>query len=123
MSAVYCILVAEDCAAIRLMAVSTLRQHGYCTLQACDGLEALDISHEHFGVIDLLITDISMPNLNGHTLARIIRAERPGIRILVISSEGKDDFPPDAMSYSGSLIKPVSPKQLLGKVESVLAAA
>jgi two-component system, cell cycle sensor histidine kinase and response regulator CckA len=63
MSVDHCILIAEDDAIIRRMTVKILQPCGYCLLQARDGLEALNIAEHHDGEIDLLISDVNMPQM------------------------------------------------------------
>ena len=117
----HCILIAEDDAITRRLTVRTLQPHGYVLLQARDGLEALQIAHDHAGDIDLLITNVNMPRMTGHELARIIKIKRPGIRILIVSSQNEANFPPEAIDYSDALLKPVLPTRLVSKVKELLA--
>jgi two-component system, cell cycle sensor histidine kinase and response regulator CckA len=122
MSIEHCILIAEDDAITLRLTVRALQPQGYCLLQARDGLEALHIAHGHNGDIDLLITNVNMPEMTGHELARIIKEERPGTRVLIVSGVDEADFPPEAVHHSDALLKPVSPKRLLRKVKELLAA-
>jgi two-component system, cell cycle sensor histidine kinase and response regulator CckA len=122
MSVDHCILIAEDDAITRRMTVKILQPHGYCLLQARDGLEALNIAHHHDGEIDLLISDVNMPHMNGCEPARIIKDERLRIRIFIVSGVDEANFPPELVYHSDGLSKPVSPKRLLNKVKELLAA-
>ena len=62
-----------------------LRLGGYQVLSAGDGVEALARARAHAGPIHLLVTDVVMANMGGVELARQLRAERPGLRVLYIS--------------------------------------
>jgi PAS domain S-box-containing protein len=78
------VLVVEDDAAVRLLVVETLRELGYRALQAPDGSAAQPIlaSAER---IDLMITDVGLPGLNGRQLAEIARQARPGLKVLLVT--------------------------------------
>ncbi len=79
------ILLVEDEAGIRAMTRAYLESLGYNVLEAATGPEAARISRDHRGAIDLLLTDIIMPEIRGDDLIGIIKAERPDIRALLMS--------------------------------------
>ena len=79
------ILVAEDEEAVRLLIVRLLEADGYTVLGARNGRLALELAREHAGRIDLLVSDVIMPELGGRELARGLRELRPGVRVLYIS--------------------------------------
>ena len=79
------ILVAEDEEAVRLLIVRLLEADGYTVLGARNGRLALELAREHLGRIDLLVSDVIMPELGGRELARALRELRPGVRVLYIS--------------------------------------
>ncbi len=79
------ILVVEDEAAVREIAVRTLVQLGYRVLQASDGAEALAVASTYPGEIHLLATDVVMPQMNGKELADCLQKVRPGLRVLFLS--------------------------------------
>ena len=116
----YCILVAEDDDIVRYLTTRTLSQQGYCVLQARDGQEALRLEAEYDGVIHVLVTNVRMPNLNGHDLAREIKQKRPDLKILIVSAEGEDEFPREAYHHDFALMKPVTSEALLHQVEILL---
>jgi CheY-like chemotaxis protein len=89
------ILLAEDEALLRLVAVEALKDAGYEVLEAGNGNEGLAIlqSSEH---IDLLVTDIKMPGLNGYQLAEAGLKLRPGIKIVLMTGYS-DEIVPDAI--------------------------
>ncbi len=79
------ILVVEDEDGVRQRMQRTLESYGYSVLDAHDGFDACRISGNHEGSIDLVLTDLVMPRMNGLELARRIRAERPEVRVLYTS--------------------------------------
>src|SRR5262249_42251439 len=75
---------------VRRMVVSTLQKAGYQVLQASDGREGLATFKAHTTPIDLLLTDVIMPGLNGRELASQVGKLKPGTRVLFISGYTKD---------------------------------
>jgi PAS domain S-box-containing protein len=119
------LLLVEDEDGLRALACHTLRQRGYHILEASNGEEALEISRQHAGVIDLLLSDVVMPKLGGHALAERLLAERPQARILFMSG-----FTDSALFRHGvvsgeveCLFKPFTPSALAEKVREVLDRA
>jgi CheY-like chemotaxis protein len=80
------ILIAEDDTFVRKLTAKWLGQQGYKVLEAGDGKDALNIVCDYEGDIDLLFTDVVMPEMNGHQLADIAQALRPGLRVLFTSA-------------------------------------
>jgi two-component system, cell cycle sensor histidine kinase and response regulator CckA len=117
-----CILIAEDDSIIRRTTVNALKPYGYYILEAIDGHEALEVSRQYEGDIDLLITNVTMPRMHGHELARQIKQHRPDIRILIVSGFHEREFPPEAVNYSDALVKPVEPEIIARKVNQLLNA-
>ena len=78
------ILLVEDEAAVRSYAARVLTEQGYSVLEASSGAEALALA-SHAGAIDLLVTDVVMPGLQGHQLGAQLSAVRPGLRALYVS--------------------------------------
>jgi DNA-binding response OmpR family regulator len=114
------ILVAEDNYILRYTTVRTLSTRGYNVIEACDGADALRAAAKYDGAIHLLITDVQMPNMNGHDLAREIKIKRPDILVMIVSGEDEPDFPLDACNYADVLLKPATPGMLLSKVNALL---
>ncbi len=79
------ILVAEDSDGVLALAERILVQAGYTVLTARDGAEALEISRGYAGTIDLLLTDVMMPYMNGGELARVFSVERPDAAVALMS--------------------------------------
>ena len=78
------VLVVEDEATIRMLVTETLNDLGYAAIEAVDGPSALQIVQSE-ARIDLLVTDVGLPGLNGHQLAHAARAVRPGLRVLFMT--------------------------------------
>ncbi len=108
---------------MRRSTVTALTPYGYCLLEAIDGQQALEAANQYPGDIHLLITDVSMPRMRGHELARRIKQHRPNIRILIVSGLHEEEFPPEAIYHSDALVKPVVPEVLVDKVKQLLVAA
>ena len=114
------ILLAEDEAALRNLVVFALRRNGYSVLPASDGAEAVELSREYPGTIDLLLSDVRMPRMDGMQAAEVIRSERPEIRVLLMSGEFAGGLPPQLQA---TLIrKPFLPTVLLERVRGLLVA-
>ena len=115
------ILLVEDEDAVRLFGARALRNKGYRVIEASSGEGALEVLHGE-AAIDVLITDVVMPGMDGVTLARLVRIERPAIRILLMSGYSEDAAPGELLAEEGIdfLPKPFSLSQLAGKVKEVL---
>ena len=116
------VLLVEDEDAVRVFASRALKNKGYSVLEARTGEQAMDILRdtEH---LDLLITDMMMPGMDGGTLARFVRVERPGVRIILISGYSEEVARGDVVDSPDIhfLPKPFSLGQLATKVKDVLA--
>jgi two-component system cell cycle sensor histidine kinase/response regulator CckA len=97
------LLVAEDEGAILALAREMLEQLGYRVLTAGSPEEAMRVSAEHVGRIDLLITDVVMPQMNGRQLAQKLSAERSGLKVLYMSG-----YTADVIAHRGVLDEGVS---------------
>ncbi|MFQ6028386.1 MAG: ATP-binding protein [Dehalococcoidia bacterium] len=120
------ILIAEDEAAVRKMVADILRSQGYQVLEATCGAEALGISKQFSRrKIDLLLTDLVMPNMNGYELAKKLRAARPDTQVLFTSGYLPGDTPMPDPGELGSefLQKPYNPDVLVLKVREMLDQA
>jgi two-component system cell cycle sensor histidine kinase/response regulator CckA len=118
------ILLVEDEDAVRVFAARALKNKGYKVLEARTGEQALDILRDT-PAVDLMITDMMMPGMDGGTLARLIRVERPEIRIIVISGYSEEVARGDIVDTADFhfLPKPFSLGQLASKVKDVLTGA
>ena len=111
------VMVVEDAPTVRLMAARALEEAGYTVLEASDGLEALEKIRSHNGALDLVITDLGMPSMNGQELARCLREDRPNLPILFISGYGETE------NVTPYLQKPFSPDELVARAGALLASA
>lgn len=110
------ILVADDAPEVRALVAEFLCKTGYNVLQAVDGVEALEVAEHHSGPIDLLLTDIEMPRLNGHGLSRRLSDRRPETRTLFMSGGLETGLAQGTLC----LLKPFVRRDLLRKVSEAL---
>ncbi len=117
------VLLVEDEQSVRELTAMTLRTHGYEVLIACDGQEGLSIANAFKGRIDLLISDMVMPQMNGLKLAETLVAQRPEMRVLFISGylEHSDEAKSNIKEF-GYCPKPFTPSALLEKIQDTLVA-
>ena len=116
------ILIVEDNDNLRNLLYRALEGNGFSVLPAADGAEALRLCEQHDGTIDLVVSDIVMPRLNGLELEKRIRAARPETKFLFITGFG-DQFPEsrERIKYGANILeKPFLPSELLRKVEETL---
>ncbi|CAO5156198.1 two-component system, cell cycle sensor histidine kinase and response regulator CckA [Frankia sp. AiPs1] len=116
------ILVVEDERAMREVTRRLLIRNGYDVIIAADGHRAVEIAANHHVEIDLLLTDVVMPQMLGRTVAELVRRHRPEIRVLFMSG-----YAYSVLAHSGTLDpglillpKPFSEQVLLTKVREVL---
>ncbi len=116
--------MVEDEDSVRIFGARALRGKGYAVLEADSGEAALDVIDSYEGRIDLLITDVVMPQMDGATLVERVRRGRPDIEVIFISGYAEDTFRRrlDRPQDINFLPKPFSLAQLAGKVKEVLAA-
>jgi two-component system, cell cycle sensor histidine kinase and response regulator CckA len=86
------VLLVEDEDAVRSFAARALGQRGYNVLQATTGTEALEIFKQHRGEVDLVVSDVVMPEMDGPTLFEHLRRERPDLKVIFISGYAEDAF-------------------------------
>jgi two-component system, cell cycle sensor histidine kinase and response regulator CckA len=113
------VLVAEDEEAVRKLAVRVLEREGYEVLQAGDGLEALQLADAFPDRIDLLLSDVVMPEMGGRELARRLRILRPETSILLMSGYD-EEMVIGRMEGDDFLSKPFSPNALAERVATLL---
>lgn len=116
----YCILVAEDDPFLRYATAEVLQAKGYCVLQAEDGYEAIECAAKHDATIHAVVTNVRMPRMDGHELARQVKAMIPAIKVLIVSAQHESNFPPEARDHDFALLKPAAPRAILEKVEELL---
>ena len=115
------ILVADDEPLVRNLVTLLMQHEGYFVISAADGHEGLELSRKYPGAIDLVITDVEMPRMNGTDMCGHLMEERPGIKMLVMSGRDiREIVRPNAnMPF---LPKPFKGKTLKAKVRAILAA-
>ena len=117
------ILVVEDGDAVRNLVCKMLVQNGYGVLEARDGREALRACELHPEPIQLVLTDLVMPNMRGAELVEHLRRSRPDLRILLMSGYAEEpvlhSLGRHALSF---LAKPFTSIELVAKVREVLDA-
>ena len=86
------ILLAEDEEGVRILAQRTLERRGYVVLVATNGANALRLAEEFSGRIDLVLTDVVMPELGGRALVERVRVRRPEVRVLYVSGYTDDEI-------------------------------
>jgi nitrogen-specific signal transduction histidine kinase/CheY-like chemotaxis protein len=118
------VLIAEDEALVRELAVDTLSALGYRVLAASDGDEAFRIATEYTGPIHILLTDIVMPGMDGGILAERLTALRPGLKVIYTSGYTDDVAGARRVLDAGApyLPKPFTPATLGEKLRDVANA-
>jgi nitrogen-specific signal transduction histidine kinase/ActR/RegA family two-component response regulator len=118
------VLVVEDEPMVRDVAKRTLERRGYRVLTATNGIEGLRIAAETEGGIDLLLTDVVMPQMGGRELAERLRACRPAVKVLFTSGYNEEFATGEGQLVEGVefLQKPYLPASLLEHVRRVLDA-
>jgi two-component system, cell cycle sensor histidine kinase and response regulator CckA len=116
------ILLAEDDESLRTLGARVLGALGYKVLVARTGKEALQIVADHTGAIDLIATDVVMPEMNGSQLVEKVLEARPGIRVLFMSGYTDDEVMRRGVinGQTAFLQKPFTPDLLAYKVREVL---
>lgn len=117
------ILIIEDDAPILQLYSAFLRREGYETLEAQNGLEAWNILEKE--TIDLIITDIMMPDMDGYEFLRLLRRDNPLMPVLMISA--REDFPAKTLGFSlgadDYMTKPVNLEEMLLRIQALLRRA
>lgn len=118
------VLLVEDDPSVRAVARLALRQYGYRIVEAGNGMEAISLCEHYQGSIDLVLTDVIMPNLSGPAMMECLVRARPELRVLYMSG-----YPDEALERHGLsleeifyLEKPFTPDALARKVREALDA-
>lgn len=118
------ILTVDDSASIRQMVSFTLKQAGYEVMEAIDGTDGLKKAQS--AAVNLVITDLNMPNMNGIELIRALRQEEnyKFTPILMLTTESDDSKKGEGKQAgaTGWIVKPFNPEQLLRVIERVMPA-
>jgi two-component system, cell cycle sensor histidine kinase and response regulator CckA len=118
------ILVVDDDAAVRQVTARVLQRAGYRVLQAAEGTEALTVARSYDGKLDLLLTDVVMPGMNGRELGELMTQERPETRLLYMSAYTEDEIILRGVRVAevNFLYKPFSLEGLAAAVRQVLTS-
>lgn len=116
------ILLAEDEASVRALVKRVLVRAGYVVLEAADGREAAQLWREHASEIDMILTDLIMPEVGGRNLIAQLLVDRPNLRFLFMSGFtgdgcGSPELEAGAFNF---LEKPFGPAKLVEKIEEIL---
>lgn len=115
------ILVAEDDEVLRTLLQIALESCGYTVMASASGPAALELAERHAEPIALLVSDVTMPGMEGPELARRLAAVRPGLRVLLLSGYSLDPALLDA--GVDFLQKPFRPSALVARVRGILDLA
>jgi two-component system cell cycle sensor histidine kinase/response regulator CckA len=110
------VLVVDDEPSIRTMMAQLLQDEGFSVVTAGGGSQALSLFRSHRQKIDFLISDVAMPEVDGPTLATRLRAECPGLPIILMSGSCK----PEQLNNSFEFLpKPFSSSDLLNRLHKL----
>ena len=117
------VLLVEDEDPVRAVNSRALSARGYTVLEAASGIEALRLIEEHADGIDVVVSDVVMPEMDGPTLLRELRKHRPDLKVIFVSGYAEDAFRknlPEGEAFN-FLPKPFSLKQLVETVKTTMA--
>jgi two-component system cell cycle sensor histidine kinase/response regulator CckA len=116
------ILLVEDEEGLRSLNARGLRSRGYSVIEASNGVEALEALEEKDGAVDLVVSDVVMPEMDGPTLLRAMRVHNPDLKIIFVSGYAEDAFAKslDEDEKFEFLPKPFTLSQLVGKVKETM---
>ncbi len=118
------ILLVEDEEGLRALNARGLASRGYTVLEAGNGVQAIDVLEKSGGRVDLVVSDVVMPEMDGPTLLRELRSRNPDLKIIFVSGYAEDAFQKHlpADGQFAFLPKPFTLKQLVNAVKETLAA-
>ena len=124
-TAIGTLLLVDDDPSFLFVAANILRPAGFQVLEAESGQAALDRAGQHAGKIDLLITDMMMPGMNGRQLAQRFTKLRPGVRVLYISGVVDEGSAREAIEGEAAdfLGKPFEAETFTAKVRELMRAS
>jgi two-component system, cell cycle sensor histidine kinase and response regulator CckA len=117
------ILLVEDEEGLRILNARGLASRGYTVLEASNGVEALEVIDRHSGKIDLVVSDVVMPEMDGPTLLKELRRRDPNVRIIFVSGYAEEAFQknlPLHEEFPAFLPKPYTLKQLVAEVKKTM---
>jgi len=118
------ILLVEDEEGLRALNARGLTSRGYTVLEASNGIEALEVLERRNGEVDLVVSDVVMPEMDGPTLLKEMRVKNPGLKMIFVSGYAEEAFqknlPPEGQF--SFLAKPFTLKQLVAAVKETMAS-
>jgi len=117
------ILLVEDEEGLRALNARGLASRGYTVLEAGNGIEAIKLLEDRAGEIDLVVSDVVMPEMDGPTLLKEMRQRNPDLKMIFVSGYAEDAFEkhlPDRGQFA-FLAKPFTLKQLVAAVKETMA--
>ena len=115
------VLLVEDEDMVRSFAVRALKRQGYEVLEACDGLDALEVMKECNGEVDIVVSDVVMPGMDGPTMLKELRKSNPDLKIIFVSGYPNEAFQQALGEETFAFLpKPFSLPQLAAKVKEQL---
>jgi len=117
------ILIVDDEPEIRSSLGEVLSEEHYACMTAANGEEALEVINATEQKIDLIVTDVVMPGMDGHTFVRLVRQELSGVKVILVSGYSEDAIAGDIERDPSIhfLPKPYSLQELAGKTKEVLS--
>jgi two-component system cell cycle sensor histidine kinase/response regulator CckA len=118
------ILLVEDEEGLRALNARGLASRGYTVLEAGNGVEAIDVLEKSDKQVDLVVSDVVMPEMDGPTLLRELRTRNPDLKIIFVSGYAEDAFKKHLPEHGqfAFLPKPFTLKQLVAAVKETMAA-
>jgi len=118
------VLVVEDDPAVREYASHVLKSRGYKLLDASNGVEAIAIVEQKLDAVDIIVTDVKMPEMGGVELARRLRDQRGDVKVLFMSGYvGAEFMVEESVGPNSDFVqKPFAPAVLCAKVRALLDA-
>jgi two-component system cell cycle sensor histidine kinase/response regulator CckA len=116
------VLLVEDEEVVRNFAARALKRQGYKVLEASTGVEALEVMEKNQGKIDIVVSDVVMPEMDGPTLLKELRKKNPDLKIIFVSGYPNDAFKSGLGEQDFAFLpKPFSLPQLAAKVKEEMA--
>jgi two-component system cell cycle sensor histidine kinase/response regulator CckA len=117
------ILLVEDEDGLRSLNARGLRSRGYTVVEAANGVEAMEVLGEQDGKIDLVVSDVVMPEMDGPTLLKEMRGRNPTLKVIFVSGYAEDAFEKSlpANEQFAFLPKPFTLSQLVAQVKETIA--
>ena len=116
------ILLVEDEEGLRSLNARGLRSRGYSVIEASNGVEAMEALEEKNGAVDLVVSDVVMPEMDGPTLLKAMRDRNPDLKIIFVSGYAEDAFEkslPENQQFA-FLPKPFTLSQLVAAVKETM---